>query len=216
MTTSKIYIGIDPSINSTGVCVRYVTDGVEKYMHFYIIKSNIHELKKDGTEKDPLTKKEHEAEKKYDNFKYVLYDKVHSSKEKGTSSENEYLKTISLMNICEQIENIIWEELDGTAQICVCIEGISYGSSVRTTSVFDLAGLNYMIRTMLFNKFTNIELNVAPPSHVKKFATGNGGADKDLMMTVFDGCVPGFDIPKKDDIADAYFMSRMAQNDYNM
>lgn len=213
MTISKLYIGIDPSINSTGVCVRYVTDDVEKYVNFYIIKSNTHELKKDGTEKDPLTKREHEAENKYDNFKYLLYDKMHSSTEKGTSSENEFAKTISFMNICEQIENIIWDELDGCEEAIVCIEGISYGSSVRTTSVFDLAGLNYMIRTMLLNNFTHIQLKVAPPSHVKKFATGNGSADKDLMITVFDGCVPGMDIPKKDDIADAFFMSRMAQLD---
>ena len=203
---STFYIGIDPSINSTGVCIRH-----EDATKFYIIKSDPHELKKDGTPKDPLTKKEHAAAERYkDIFKYVLYDKVHSTNEKTTSSENEFLKTISLMNICSQLSYILLKECAGPYEVVVCIEGISYGSSVRTTSVFDLAGLNYLIRK-IFEVMPDATLIVAPPSHVKKFATGNGSADKALMVTVFDGCFPNFDIPKKDDLADAWFMSRMAE-----
>jgi crossover junction endodeoxyribonuclease RuvC len=91
----------------------------------------------------------------------------------------------------------------------VVIEGISYGSTIKTSSVFDLAGLNYMIRTAMMKFSSN--LIIAPPSHVKKFATGSGNANKELMIETFKSIHPEFDIPKIDDIADAFFMSRLAQ-----
>ena len=54
---------------------------------------------------------------------------------------------------------------------------------------------------------------IAPAGHVKKFATGNGSADKDTMITVFEAIHPELDVPKKDDIADAWFMSLMAEKE---
>ena len=44
-------------------------------------------------------------------------------------------------------------------------------------------------------------------------ATGNGSADKDTMITVFEAIHPELDVPKKDDIADAWFMSLMAEKE---
>ena len=44
---------------------------------------------------------------------------------------------------------------------------------------------------------------------LKKFAVGNGGAEKDVMVDAFERCT-GFDNPlgvKVDDIADAYFLA---------
>ena len=207
----NIYVGVDPSINSTGVVIRIV-EGDKKDTHFYIIKCNSHLLKKNGEEKNPLTKAEQKAQKANDNFDYILYDKWYGNDDKS-SYEREMLKTVSLGNICDALANICAETYNSNTpcKMYACIEGISYGSSGKTTAIFDLAGLNYLMRkTLMYHCDT---LTIAPPGHVKKFATGNGSADKDAMITVFDAICPGLDIPKKDDIADAYFMSMIAEEE---
>ena len=65
----NIFVGIDPSINSTGVCILETDDNNEHVnCKFYIIKSG------------KLTKKESKAED--DNikmFQYVLYNKLDTS-----------------------------------------------------------------------------------------------------------------------------------------
>ena len=202
---SKIFIGVDPSINSTGVVIRCGED-----VHFYIIKNNNHELNKKGEEKDPLTKKERLAQEHNKNFEYALYDKMYGAKEES-SYDRESRKTQSLMNICKCLQEIIMRHTKGHNECVACIEGISYGSSGHTTAIYDLAGLNYMMRQALYGYCD--KLLVAPPGHVKKFATGNGSADKDTMVALFEGIHPELDIPKKDDIADAWFMSLMAEKE---
>lgn len=205
----KIYIGIDPSINSTGVVIR--KDDDSENVKFFIIKNNNHELNKSGVEKNPLTKAEQLAQISNKNFKYVLYDKTYGSNE-ASSYDREMNKTISFMNIVKCLKEIISSEQDD-AEVYVCIEGISYGSSTHTTAIYDLSGLNYLMRNALINDKNVKKLLVAPPGHVKKFATGNGAADKTMMIAVFEGIFPDLQIPKKDDIADAYFMSLIAEYD---
>lgn len=200
-----IYIGVDPSINSTGVVIR---DGKETY--FYIIKNNDHKLNSKGVEKDPLTKKERIAQETQEHFEYVLYDKMYGAKEES-SYDRESRKTQSLVNICKTLDDIISRHTIGGCICNACIEGISYGSSGHTTAIYDLAGLNYLLRKTLYDHCDNVL--IAPPGHVKKFATGNGSADKDTMITVFEAIHPELDIPKKDDIADAWFMSLMAEKE---
>lgn len=208
----KMFIGIDPSINSTGIVIRVCnTDGHEESVKYYILKGDQHKItKKKKQQVNPLSRAELSAQSVYDNFNYILYDK-YVADGKVASVENEYCKTVSFISLTNKLLELIKTEYAnaGFPEIYVVIEGISYGSTIKTSSVFDLAGLNYMIRSVMMN-FTD-KVIIAPPSHVKKFATGVGNANKELMITTFKAIHPELNIPKIDDVADAFFMSRLAQ-----
>lgn len=210
----KAFIGIDPSINSTGMVIRLCDDSLNEVdVKYYIFKGDEHKVtKKTNKVVFPLTRAEIDAQDKYENFNYILYDKK-NVKVKGASIENEYYKTQSLIFLVEKINEVINTVIAHTHgvvdDIYVVIEGISYGSTIKTSSVFDLAGLNYLIRKSIMTITNNII--ISPPSHIKKFATGMGNAKKDLIIDVFKTLHPLFDIPKIDDIADAFFMSRLSQ-----
>ena len=202
---NNIYVGIDPSINSSGVYVR-VESSIGELLEekFYIIKG------------DKLSKKEDAAElKNLAVFSYVIYDKQNTTS--GTNIENERNKAINFISIVESIKKIIATtdfRYGKMNKIYVCQEGISYGSRIRTKSIFDLAGLNFMIRSMVIEMgkgFKPVELIVGTPGEIKKFATGNGNANKDLILSCFKMIYPELDLPKLDDIADAYFMGMFAK-----
>ena len=202
---NNIYVGIDPSINSSGVYVRVESSNGELLEEkFYIIKG------------DKLTKKEDAAElKNLAVFSYVIYDKQNTTI--GTNIENERNKALNFMFIVTAIKEII-----GTTdyrygrmnKIYICQEGISYGSRTRTKSIFDLAGLNFMIRSMVIEMgkgYKDVKLIVGTPGEIKKFATGNGNANKELILSCFKAIYSELDLPKLDDIADAYFMGMFAK-----
>ena len=202
---NNIYVGIDPSINSSGIYVR-VESSIGELLEekFYIIKG------------DKLSKKEDAAElKNLAVFSYVIYDKQNTTS--GTNMENERNKAINFISIVENIKKIIATtdfRYGKMNKIYVCQEGISYGSRTRTKSIFDLAGLNFMIRSMVIEMskgFKPVELIVGTPGEIKKFATGNGNANKDLILSCFKMIYPELDLPKLDDIADAYFMGMFAK-----
>lgn len=191
----KIYIGIDPSINSTGVCIQKINDdNKEEAPIFFIIKPN------------KLTKKEQKIN--IENFNYIIYNKEDLSQYKSEKSHLfEYYKTLNIIDIANKLYDIIKDFIDDSTT--VVMEGISYGSSLRTKSIFDLAGLNYLIREKLIRN--NINLNICPPAEIKKFASGKGNANKDILIEAFLVMFPQFtDIDKIDDIVDAYFMCKYA------
>ena len=191
----NIYIGIDPSINSTGIVIQK-----ENKILFYIVKPN------------KLSKKEIAIEHKIYNFKYVLYNKIDLSKYKDKNYLEEQKKTENLLSISSTIKNIINSNINETDIVYIVEEGISYGSSIRTKSVFDLAGLNYLIRSIFFNSNKNTIFFIGTPAEIKKFATGKGNANKEMMKKCFAGIFPEItQIQKYDDLADAYFMSEYAK-----
>lgn len=199
-------MGIDPSLNSTGICYSsYDPDENKEYdMKFGIIHCN------------KLTKKEKIAEEKYKEiFQYYVFEDIPKEIAKKLSpSEFEYAKTIKLRNLIYELKNIISKLLYNCNynRIYICIEGISYGSTRTTKSIFDLAGLNYMIRFMLLELLKNqVTLIVSPPSNVKKFATGKGNANKEAMIESFKIAFPEIELPKIDDIGDAFFMKEIAK-----
>ncbi len=202
---NNIYVGIDPSINSSGVYVRVESSNGELLEEkFYIIKG------------DKLTKKEDAAElKNLAVFSYVIYDKQNTTT--GTNIENERNKALNFMFIVTAIKEIIGTtdyKYGRMNKIYICQEGISYGSRTRTKSIFDLAGLNFMIRSMVIEMgkgFKHVKLIVGTPGEIKKFATGNGNANKELILSCFKAIYPNLDLPKLDDIADAYFMGMFAK-----
>jgi len=207
----KLCIGIDPSMNSTGLCIQsYNDDGIKIYEKFYIIKP------------DKLSKKEQNAQEENDNFEYVIYPKYDLTKYKEINHLHEYYKTINMSNLVETIYNKIVDEMqrymfDDNLESFIVIEGISYGSSIRTKSVFDLAGLNYLIRYKLIKVFEHSKFTIVPPSELKKFITGKGNANKETIVNLFSLLYPNLSLPKIDDIADAFFMANYAKHmdDYN-
>lgn len=201
----EIFVGIDPSLNSTGLCLQFYEDNKMVKDIFYIIKPN------------KLTKREQTAQDTLINFDYVLYNKIDLNMYKDNNLFYEYWKTVNMISIVKKIKECIYDNIQGRKQYKLYIvqEGISYGSSARTKSVFDLAGLNYMIRNEFIEK-ENISFFIAPPTHIKKFATGIGNCKKELIIELFKSVEPKLaeKLPKVDDIADAYYMSKFARQIY--
>ena len=197
----NVFIGIDPSINSTGMAIRTDTG----YCRFFIIKG------------DKLTKKEKNAQ--LDNseiFEYCLYQKE-NVKDTNNAHERELAKAHNLSTIADTIYNIIEELLQqfrktsSIDSVTICMEGISYGS-IHSAAVMDLAGLNYLIRDRLHHHTVVGTLLVTPPAEVKRFYTGAGNANKQLMISTFKGSFPDFELPKLDDICDSEAMAKYARN----
>ena len=197
----NVFIGIDPSINSTGMTIRTDTG----FCRFFIIKG------------DKLTKKEKNAQS--DNseiFEYCLYQKE-NVKDTNNAHERELAKAHNLSTIADTIYNIIEELLQKFRKtstidsVTICMEGISYGS-IHSAAVMDLAGLNYLIRDRLHHHTVVGTLLVTPPAEVKRFYTGSGNANKQLMISTFKGSFPDFDLPKIDDVCDSEGMAKYAMD----
>ena len=197
----NVFIGIDPSINSTGMTIRTDTG----FCRFFIIKG------------DKLTKKEKNAQlNNYEIFEYCLYQKE-NVKDTNNAHERELAKAHNLSTIADTIYNIIEELLHQLRKTCtidsvtICMEGISYGS-IHSAAVMDLAGLNYLIRDRLHHHTIVGTLLVTPPAEVKRFYTGSGNANKQLMISTFKGSFPDFDLPKIDDVCDSEGMAKYARD----
>lgn len=180
-------IGIDPSINSTGVCVN--EDG--KYT-YYIICSK-------------MTKKMEQFSNPY--IRLISYDKTNY--QDLEYSEKEFAKTRNACSICYHLSQIV----DKHKPDKVYMEGVSYGS-VGSAALVDLAGLNFMIRHMLFVKC--VEFQIVSPTSNKKSFTGNGQADKDVMVDSWkrmDKNIYNIKEIKLDDLADAFALSCYREDD---
>lgn len=203
MKNAILYVGIDPSINSTGITIARYENNVEVEIKFYIIKNG------------KLTKRESAANDSIDNFEYIIYNKIDLTQFKDDNHVFEYYKTKNMVEVVNTIYDLILNEVKKySAIVNVVIEGISYGSSIRTKSIFDLAGLNYMIRYKLITgDIQHLNLSIATPSNIKKYATGKGNANKESIMTIFKYIFPEMqNIPKLDDIADSYFMAMFSRD----
>ena len=197
----NVFIGIDPSINSTGMAIRTDTG----FCRFFIIKG------------DKLTKKEKNAQSNNSEiFEYCLYQKE-NVKDTNNAHERELAKAHNLSTIADTIYNIIEELLQQFRKtstidsVTICMEGISYGS-IHSAAVMDLAGLNYLIRDRLHHHTVVGTLLVTPPAEVKRFYTGSGNANKQLMISTFKGSFPDFDLPKIDDVCDSEGMAKYARD----
>ena len=197
----NVFIGIDPSINSTGMTIRTDTG----FCRFFIIKG------------DKLTKKEKNAQSNNSEiFEYCLYQKE-NVKDTNNAHGRELAKAHNLSTIADTIYNIIEELLQKFRKtstidsVTICMEGISYGS-IHSAAVMDLAGLNYLIRDRLHHHTVVGTLLVTPPAEVKRFYTGSGNANKQLMISTFKGSFPDFDLPKIDDVCDSEGMAKYAMD----
>ena len=175
-------MGIDPSINCTGVCVT----GHDSDDTYIMISSKM--------------------TKKMESFKHSHVNLNCYNKEDYKNEEyegRERIKTNNIYNICKVIEDAILQYHPDH----INMEGISYGS-VGSAALADLSGLNFAIRCVI--KKHNIPFTIVSPMGLKKFAVANGSADKDLMVYAWKTLQPHLkDIKniKVDDLADAYFLA---------
>lgn len=138
---------------------------------------------------------------KNDNVQIIEYGKFNSQSEDYTIREVD--KTLNVYNICTIVKDIIDQHEPDLIQM----EGISYGSK-GSAALADLAGLNFALRLSILDK--DVEFNIIAPTSVKKFAVGNGGVEKDVMVASWkklDKNVSDITDIKVDDLADSYFIS---------
>lgn len=180
-----ISIGLDLSINSTGVCVY---DDEAHTSEYFIVAGK-------------MTKKAQIAQCDFVNR--MIINKL-SCDSKEEYHVKEAVKTNNIYNIVCSIRSIV-EKYNPHV---VSVEGVAFNAS---GDVIGLAGLNYMVRMML--KELNINnIYIVSPTTLKKYATGNGQATKDVMISAWNNMdKKTLSIPtciKVDDIADAYFLAR--------
>jgi len=183
----QFVIGLDLSIKSTGVCVR---ETEKNKCSYYIVSSKLTKAQKAFKHKD---------------LEFIDYGREKTSAE-DPFHVKEAKKTSSVWNVTENLRKII-KKYKKKGDVEAVIEGISYGSS-SSAALADLAGLNYAVRCMLVQE--GVGMRIVAPMQLKKFAVGNGAADKDMMTDAWKRCQPKMaDIQeiKDDDIADAYFLS---------
>lgn len=193
ITVEKI-LGVDQSINCTGVCLHIIeTDHSGDKPHeyhsyqYWLIPANNKCTKKMLAFSNPWITID--PYKKMDGDDYV---------------SKEVAKTMNIYAICDIIESIIQTEKPDT----LVMEGISYGSR-GSAALVDLAGLNYCIRMMAIRR--GLGIVIVSPTSLKMRATGNGGAEKEEMIWAWKQCDTNIADVKEikiDDLADAFFLSK--------
>ena len=191
----KLIIGIDPSFSSTGISI--VCDN--KLLKSYIV-----------THCRPKVKYTKIAEQYNNIFEYVNY--CYSTLSDFPEGDAELLKTQNIIEATKAIISIILlyknQYEPQNYEIEVYMEGVAF-SSRRTQSLVELGALNYNIRINLIK--LGIPFHIIIPSANKKTFTGNGAADKELMIKTFLMLNPDYQslvgYIKMDDIADAYALA---------
>ena len=187
---NKLIIGVDPSFSSTGISV--VKD--ESLLKSYIVTHN-----------RPKVKYTKIAEQYNNIFEYVNY--CYSTLSDFPEGDPELLKTQNVIEATKAIISIILL-YKNQYEIEVYMEGVAF-SSRRTQSLVELGALNYNIRINLLKH--HIPFHIITPSANKKAFTGNGAADKELMIKTFLMLNPSYrplvGYIKMDDIADAYALA---------
>lgn len=184
-----INIGIDPSINSTGVCIWDEDKNKHKY---YLIPSK-------------MTKKMKEFDNKY--IKLIPYEKRDTKLKDYSDKEN--AKFNNLYDICLIIKGILTPYKN--KNLFVYMEGVSYGST-GSAALVDLSFLNAAIRYQL--KILDIPFTIVSPTSLKKFACANGQAEKDIIIDAWkrmDNNIKDITSIKIDDLADSYFLAHYKQ-----
>lgn len=129
----------------------------------------------------------------------VLYSGLVKSKPTGDSVIDE---TRRILKIAEEVVSKIDEMLPGENPAIIAIEGLAFMAR-NTSALVQLAGLNYLIRVMLSE--LGWPFIIVAPTSLKKFITGSGKGDKDMMsMAVYKNY--GFE-SLDNNIADAYSLS---------
>ena len=174
-----ITIGIDPSINSTGICV----SKDNKNIYYNIVSKR--------------TKKLENFSSKYINI--LFYDK--NTDKSLNYNEKEVEKAKNILYICNFIKKIIKKHKPSK----VIMEGLSYGSNGQ---LGDLGGLNFSIRMILLEMGINFVI-VPPTSWKKQQIGIAGAEKDIVVKAWknIDKNIANIDEIKLDDLADSYFLA---------
>lgn len=225
----EILVGIDLSLNSTGLYVGYEMDGMKIHDYYIISKGRTKKSKNIIDSKIPYIVSMNDQV-----VSLTMMDQECSIPEKTGCKriypDNENDKTNRVMNISYIIINIIESILSKLyiieeKKLYIGIEGVAFGSS-STNALCELAALNFTTRIFLernlktkdeYGPLDEMEVFIIPPSENKKFASGIGNADKDEMMFCWSKTSAGRDLMKDemlkeakiklDDICDAYWLA---------
>lgn len=191
-------IGIDLSINSTGVCVIEPNGKITYYqlMPFW------------------LTKKQPKSHICSDSVILKMYKRFYE-KDFDTNSEADLHKIYSATNQSDALIEIIISHMSKDTLLDVRIEGASFASNAGR--IYDLTIYYAEIKRRLLNFLPHgSKLSTIPPTKVKMVALGkgNGTAKKDLIeeyhKSIF-GDKFDYSKGKNDDVIDAYLL---ASSDY--
>lgn len=184
-----ITIGIDPSLNSSAMCI----------LHNQDIKLLL-EIRPAGKKLPDVPEEIHHLLKIEEYYK--------------REEQDDFSKAMNITDITDimtdyldkYIENLL-QESPSDEEIRICIEGISYNSKGR--AMYDLAGLHYVIAARIIDR--GYVFKALPPASVKAKA-GSGSYSKEDMIEAFEKKtnieISGIKRLKADDIADAYFLAQ--------
>lgn len=177
--TKTTIIGIDPSINSTGVCV----NKNNKNVYYNIVSKR--------------TKKLEKFNSKYINI--LFYEK--NTDKSLNYNEKEVEKAKNILYICNFIKKIIKKHKPAV----VIMEGLSYGSNGQ---LGDLGGLNFSIRMVLLEMGVRFVI-VPPTTWKKQQLGIAGAEKDIIVKAWknIDKNIANIDEIKLDDLADSYFLA---------
>lgn len=167
-----IYVGIDFSLNSPGMCIQN-SNGEYTFISFF----NFGDRELDA-KKIPKVYETHRDLALDDTIIAVPYNRLVGSKD---FMERERQKLVDGKKIAELIITHILK-MRGNADIKIALEGFSYGSTGN--SFIDIVQYNTFLRSRLLDEFGADCIYIVQPSHVKKSA-GKGNANKHFMAKAF-------------------------------
>ena len=130
----------------------------------------------------------------------LKHQKLIKSKKDGDRPIDELLR---LERIRDEVEKEIMSS--GWEPKIVCVEGLAFMAR-NTTALVQLAALNYLIRGMLYS--LAIDFVIVAPTTLKKFVTGKGNADKNIvLMEIYKRYDQTF---TDDNLGDAYGLAQIA------
>jgi hypothetical protein len=207
-----IYVGIDFSLNSPGICIKD-RDGEYTFVSFY---------NDNGRDPTKPTLKAFQTHKTLVNENALIINTYNRNVNSKDFLTREREKIIDATQIANQIVNFI-NNLYPQESVKISLEGFSYGS--KGNSFIDIVQYNSFLRNLLAKVYGADSIYVFQPSHVKKIA-GKGNANKHYMVKSFQDNILNDDklkqsklwkwckdkdfsekIPKPiDDLVDGYFL----------
>ena len=215
-----IYVTIDFSLNSPGICI-YTEDS--KYNFIGYLKP------KTGTKKEQRMQEE-----------LNMLDDVQMSYQPDWTnneaySKSEMIKVQRHMKTADDIINFIIGVTNSKEQYVIAFEGSSYGSSAGTNNIIDMAAGAAILKMELMSRLEVLDILTVAPSTIKKHA-GHGRMKKDQLWLKFlenvldDSSLENSElykyckdnigevkrVPKPlDDLVDAYFLNHLARTLFN-
>ena len=118
-------------------------------------------------------------------------------------------KVLRYGTIAHKLVELIWFPLEPGSTIILCYEDYSFHSTNKSYSLGEMGGV--LKTALLTMPQINVALYLVPPLTLKLFATGNGGASKNMMLKAFRGDIPEGYLPSPStDIVDAYYLAMMS------